>query len=84
MLSDMGNDVAYQFGLVFELPEDLQQVYANLGIDLNRFNDSESMELPMPGRFVIDAAGIVRSTEVHPDYTRRPDPKELVDMLKSL
>lgn len=83
VLTDKDNKIAGEFGLVFTLPEKLREVYSGFGIDLQRFNGNESWELPMPGRFVIDCQGIIRSTEVHPDYTIRPDPTEIVDLMKS-
>lgn len=37
--------------------------------------------LPMPARFVIGQDGTIRYAEVNPDYTRRPDPEELLPAL---
>ena len=34
VLRDLGNRVAEQYGLVFTLPEALQRIYTNFGIDL--------------------------------------------------
>jgi len=36
----------------------------------------------MPARFVIDRDGIIRCAEVNPDYTRRPEPSELLPVLE--
>ena len=38
----------------------------------------------MPGRFVIDRQGIIRSAEFDPDYTTRPEPAETLDVLPRL
>ncbi len=38
----------------------------------------------MPARFVIDRAGIVRSVDADPDYTRRPEPEQTLDVLRGL
>ena len=84
VLTDEHNGYATQLGLNFILPEKLQNVYTTLGIDLQRFNGNDSWVLPMPGRFIIDTNGIVRNTEVHPDHTLRPEPTEIIDLIKSL
>ena len=84
LLRDPGNAVAGKFGLVFSLPQDLRDLYKTFGIDLARFNGDDSWTLPMPGRFVIDQKGIVRSADINPDYTVRPDPAETIEVLKSL
>jgi len=84
LLRDEGNVVAATFGLVFQLPTDLREVYKGFGTDLHRFNGDDSWTLPMPGRFVIDQKGIIRHEDINPDYTVRPDPAETVAVLKTL
>ena len=82
LVTDAGNVVAGKFGLVFSLPSDLREVYKSFGVDLTRFNGDDSWTLPMPGRFVIDQAGIIRHVDIDPDYTVRPEPAETVAFLK--
>jgi peroxiredoxin len=66
------------------LPDDLKAVYLGFGIDLAVRNGEASWTLPMPGRFVVDRAGIVRAADVDPDYERRPEPQKTVDDVKAL
>jgi peroxiredoxin len=84
VLRDRGNEVAQRYGLVFTLPEDLQRVYAGFGLDLPTINGTTGWTLPMPARLVIDRAGVVRSVEADPDYTRRPEPSRTLDVLRQL
>ncbi len=84
VLADKDNRVADAFGLTFALTRKLQEVYSGFGIDLERFNGNDAWELPMSGRFIIDRSGIVRSTDVHPDHTIRPEPRDIVDIMKSI
>lgn len=84
VLTDTNNDVANSYGLTFSLPEDLIEVYRGFGIDLDRFNGNDHWQLPLPGRFIIGKDGVIKSVEVHPDYTRRPDPAQIVDLLKEI
>ena len=84
LLSDPGNQVAEQYGLVHRLPEDLKEVYLKFGIDLPRFNGDDSWQLPMPARYIIDGQGIIQYAQVNPDYTRRPEPEHTLAALKSL
>jgi peroxiredoxin len=83
VLCDKGNEVASLFGLTFTLHEDLREVYRKFGIDLERFNGDDSWTLPMPGRFVLDHKGIILSVDVNPDYTKRPEPRDIIQTLKS-
>jgi peroxiredoxin len=83
VLSDVGNKVARQFGLVFTLPDYLRQLYLKLGVDLEKYNGDDSWTLPMPGGFVIDENSVVRYAEADPDYTVRADPQHILDVLKT-
>ena len=84
VLGDPGNKVAEQFGLVYTLPDDLRELYSQFGIDFNRFYGNSSGKLPMPGRFILNSKGTIIDLDVHPDYTKRPEPAEIVHILKSI
>jgi peroxiredoxin len=84
VLSDNGNKVASQFGLVFSLPDDLRGLYSNFGIDLERFNGEDAWTLPIPGRFLLDQQGTILSADANPDYTKRPEPSDFIKILESL
>lgn len=84
ILSDAGAHVADRFGLRFELPADLIEVYKQFGNDLLMINANPQWVLPMPARYVIGANSVIAYAEVNPDYTRRPDPSELLPVLDQL
>jgi peroxiredoxin len=84
ILSDLRSEVAARFGIRFALPEHLIETYKSFKNDLPSFNDDPAWVLPMPARFVIGQDGIVAYAEVNPDYTRRPDPAELLPVLDRL
>lgn len=83
ILSDTRNDVAAAFGLRFELPDYLVELYKSLKNDLPNFNGDDSWTLPMPARYVIGQDGVIRYAEVNPDYTRRPEPSDMLPVLRS-
>ncbi|HTI00539.1 MAG TPA: peroxiredoxin-like family protein [Acidisoma sp.] len=82
ILADPHNDVAAGFGLRFAMPDDLVALYKNLKNDLPSFNGDQSWTLPMPGRFVIGQHGIILYAEVNPDYTKRPQPENMLPALR--
>ncbi len=84
VLTDSRLKVAGQFGLVFTLPDYLKTLYAQFGSKLDEFNAEDAFRLPMPARYVIDQQGVIRSADVNPDYTIRPDPSETVRVLEGL
>jgi len=82
ILSDPHNDLAAAFGLRFELQDYLVELYKSLKNDLPSFNGDPSWTLPMPGRFVVGQDGTILYAEVNPDYTRRPDPEDMLPALR--
>ena len=83
VLSDRGNVVASQFGITFTLPDPIKELHNQWGMNLERFNGDPSWTLPMPGRFILDRQGTVLHAEVNPDYTKRPDPDDIIKLLKT-
>lgn len=81
ILSDTHNDVAAAFGLRFAMPDYLIDLYKGLKNDLPAFNGDPSWTLPMPGRFVIGQDGTILYAEVNPDYTKRPEPQDMLPAL---
>lgn len=78
ILSDAGNEVAAAFGLRFTLPDYLVELYRSLKNELPAFNGDASWTLPMPARYVIAPDGVIVYAEVNPDYTRRPEPSDML------
>ncbi len=84
ILTDHGGNVANAFGLRFRLPDELIAIYKSFGNDLAVTNGEPSWTLPMPARYVIGRDGVIAYAEINPDYTHRPDPSELLPILKRL
>jgi len=84
ILSDMGNNVARQFGLVFTLAEELRPIYSSFGIDLVDFDGNDSYELLIPATYLIKEDGTIAASFVDADYTKRMDPAEIVEALRKL
>lgn len=82
VLSDVRGETGAAFGLRFALPDYLVALYQRLGNDLPAFNDDPSWTLPMPARYVIGQDGVVLYAEVNPDYTRRPEPADMLPVLE--
>ena len=84
VLSDLGNKVARQFGLVYPIAEEMRSIYQAFGVHLPEYNGDESWELPLPGTFVIDRKATIRLAFVDADYTNRLEPAAILDSLQQL
>jgi peroxiredoxin len=82
VLSDAGNRVARQYGLVFRVLPEVRALYEGpLNVAVPEYNGDDSWELPVPGTFAIGRDGAVRYAFVEPDHTRRAEPAELLAAL---
>jgi peroxiredoxin len=84
VLSDVGNMVARQFGIVFTLPEDLRLVYAGFGTNIPKSNGDSTFQLPIPATYVIAHDRKIRRAFVDPDHTNRMDPEDIIDTLEQI
>ena len=84
VLSDEGNQVARDYGLVMVVDEAIRPHYAQWGIDIPAANGDETFELPVPATYVIDQSGVIRAAHVDKDYTKRMEPTDIVAALKAL
>jgi peroxiredoxin len=79
VLSDFGNKVARQFGIVFQVGQSLKEFSKNaFKNDIALRNGEESYELPVPATYVIDTAGIIQFAHVDVDYMLGRTESEMV------
>jgi peroxiredoxin len=81
VLSDAGNAVARDYGLVFTQSEAATTTSRGLGIVLADYNGDDSNTLPAASTFVIDRDGVIRFASVSGDYRWRVGPEEVLAAL---
>jgi peroxiredoxin len=83
LLSDGHNNVARQFGLTYRVPQEQEAVYRRAFVNLPFTNGDDSWELPIPATYILDRDGTVLYASANEDYTERPDPTQIVEILNS-
>jgi len=83
LLSDAGNQLARQFGLVYRVPDEQQAIYRRAFINLPFANGDDSWELPIPATFILNSERSVFYASANEDYTERPEPLDIVARLNS-
>ena len=83
VLSDVGNKVAQEFGVVFSLTPEVHAKY-NAAFNFDSHNGQDSGQLPLAATYVIDREGVIRYAFLDADYTKRAEPSEVVEALKAL
>lgn len=84
VLSDSGNKLAKQFGIVFKLSPDLANLYKGFGIDLAHHNGDKSDELPLAATFIVAPDKSIVYAFADTDYKKRMEPVEIIEQLKSI
>jgi peroxiredoxin len=84
LLSDSGNQLAKQFGLVYRVPEYQREIYERAFINLPLVNGDSSWELPIPATFIVDRDSTILYSAANPDYSERPEPRAVLDFLQPL
>ena len=84
VLSDVHNEVARNFGLVYALAEELRAALRSNNKALPGINGDESWELPLPATFVIGQDHRVALAHVDVDYRNRLAPEDITATLRSL
>jgi peroxiredoxin len=84
VVSDPGNQIAGRLGLVYSLGESARAGQAKLGLDLAEANADGTHDLPLTTTVVVDAHGTIRWIDVHPDYTTRSEPTEILEAVDAL
>lgn len=84
MLSDPGNAYAAELGLRFEVPPEVKAIYQGFKLPMEETNGDDSWTLPMPARIVVSSDGIVRATDIDPNYASRPEPEKTLADVKAI
>jgi len=86
VLSDFGNEVARQFGIVIQRGRELNEFSkATSNTDITVRNGEDSYQLPVPATYVIDTSGMIRFAHVDVDYmTGRAEPEAVIAALKAI
>ena len=80
VLSDPGNVIAQQLGILTQPSEEARAAQLRLGLDLTSVNADGTATLPMPATIVL-TDHVVRWIDVHPDYSSRTEPWQILRAL---
>jgi peroxiredoxin len=84
VVSDPGNAIAGGLGILTQPSPEARAAQLQLGLDLTTVNADGSITLPMPAVAIVDAGHALRWIDVHPDYSTRTEPAQVLDALGQL
>ena len=83
VLSDVGNNVGKEYGIIFQLTREVAANYQQ-AFDLHSHNGDESDELPLAATYVIGQDAIIQYAYLNVDYKYRADPEIIIQHLKQI
>lgn len=85
LLVDEDNTIGKSFGLVYEFPQYLKDLYTQrFNNNIQEINEGSAWELPIPARFILGQDGKILDVLVDPDYRFRPEPMSTLEFIKNL
>jgi peroxiredoxin len=84
VVSDPGNTIAGQLGVLTAPSAEVRAAQLQLGLDLTTVNADATITLPMPTTAILDADHTLRWIDVHPDYSTRTEAQQILDALDNL
>lgn len=84
VLSDPGNTIAKRLGVLTAPTDKARAAQRAMGISLTDVNADGSHDVPMPTVVIVDAAGVIRWIDVHPNYTTRTEVGDILAALNAL
>lgn len=84
VLSDEYGVVSDKYKLRFDIPDYIKEIYQKMGLNLSELNAGGEWALPVPATLVIDKNAIIRFAFIDQDYTKRMEPQNILDALKSI
>lgn len=84
VLSDPGNQIAGKLGILSAPNAAAVEAQGALGLDLTEVNADGTRTLPMPTTAIVDADGVLRWIDVHPNYATRSEPAEILAALSAI
>jgi peroxiredoxin len=81
VVSDPGNKLVTQLGILTAPSPEVLAAQLELGLDLTEVNADGATNLPMPTTLIIDRDHRLCWIDVHPDYTTRSEPNQILEAL---
>jgi peroxiredoxin len=84
VVTDPNNALAAAAGILTGPSDEARAMQLEHGLDLTAVNADGTTTLPMPTTAILDPDGTVRWIDVHPDYTTRSEPADILTTLDTL
>jgi len=84
VLSDIDLGYSLSLGLIFWVGAEVQRLYQDAGVDLEKYHGNAGYFLPMAAKFIVGQDGLVKARQVNLEFRERMEPEAIVAALEKL
>jgi len=84
VLSDIDLGYSLLLGLIFWVGPEIQRLYQEAGVELEKYHGNKGYFLPMAAKFIVGRDGRVKARQVNIEFRERMEPKALIATLQRL
>jgi len=84
VLSDMDLGYSLSLGLIFWVGAEVQQLYQDAGVELEKYQGNAGYFLPMAAKFIVGQDGLVKARQVNVEFRERMEPEAIIAALATL
>jgi peroxiredoxin len=84
VLSDIDLGYSLLLGLIFWVGPEIQRLYKEAGVELEKYHGNQGYFLPMAAKFIVGRDGRVKARQVNIEFRERMEPQTLIAMLQQL
>ena len=84
VLSDIDLGYSLSLGMIFWVGAEIQRLYQDVGVELERYHGNGGYFLPMAAKFIVGQDGRVKARQVNLEFRERMEPATIVATLRSL
>jgi peroxiredoxin len=84
VLSDIDLGYSLSLGLIFWVGAEVQRLYQDVGVDLERYHGNAGYFLPMAAKFIVGRDGLVKARQVNIEFRERMEPAAVLAALERL
>jgi len=84
VLSDIDLGYSLSLGLIFWVGAEIQKLYEQAGVELEKYQGNRSYFLPMAAKFIVGHDGLVAARQVNIEFRERMEPEAIIATLREL
>jgi peroxiredoxin len=84
VLSDIDLGYSLSLGLIFWVGAEIQKLYQEVGVELEKYHGNQAYFLPMAAKFIVGCDGLVKARQVNIEFRERMEPEAIITTLENL